>query len=598
MSEKPFGNKAEKATRPLQVIFADIWGPMQPTQEGFRYALLIVDEFTSFTWVYLLHHKAQAEEKLIEFNEMQERSVRMIQEIRTDRGGEFTSGSIKSYMAQRGVVMRHSPPYTPQYQGKVERMNRTVGEMAHSMRAAAQMPLELWGISWEAAVYLRNRCPTKSNIDQVTPYQMLYDKPPVLSHVKVFGARGEAFVQPQIRLKGQDKSTPGRVVGYDDVSRAYRFIPDGGKKFILVRSVKCDEWSVIDMNRGDNVRTHKEQDFEVIEEPYTGVDEIKLEICDGESDEKISERKPERLVKDERRLTRGQLRDKLRQQNVAMISTDNFGGEYHGRLGGVNMDIPKSIDMALSGTEAKSWKMAIEDELQSLEEAQVLSGPVRLPEGKRAIGLKFIFAKKMGMDGKIDRYKARMVVNSTKNDGLSDEMIYSPVVERSSLRVFLAAVATQKWILQQADIKTAFLHSVNPHLDYVRLPKQVVQHDNDRVRILLKALYGLRRASKAWSDTFNEWATSNGFCQSDTDPCIFYHSGLNVVMAVYVDDVLFAGEDQNSVDKSCELLQQKFESRVMGVPKYFLGMNVQYNRDDGIIKLSQTTYIETLIDKY
>jgi hypothetical protein len=238
----------------------------------------------------------------------------MIQEIRTDRGGEFVSSRIKTYMAQRGVVMKYAPPYTPQYQGKVERMNRTVGEMAHSMRVAAGMPLEFWGLAWEAAVYLRNRCPTKSNEGHLTPYQVLFAKIPDLSHIRVFGARGEAFVQPQLRLKGQDKSNPGRIVGYDEISRAYRFLPDGQKRFIIVRSIKCDEWSTIDMHKACEMKDEDEKQFEVIHQRIKSEDTkdiVKYEVCKHESDEKVPERKPEQLIKGERRLTRSQLKERL-----------------------------------------------------------------------------------------------------------------------------------------------------------------------------------------------------------------------------------------------------------------------------------------------
>jgi transposase InsO family protein len=168
LTKKPFGHGNNKAEQPFQVIFADLWEPMQPTPEGFTYALLIVDDFTSYTWVNLLQRKSETEDYMIKFNERQERSGNMIQEIRTDRGEEFSSARFKKYFSNRGVVLRQSPPYTPQNQGKVERMNRTVGEMAHSMRVAARMHLKWWGVAWGAAVYLHNRCPTKSNVNSMT----------------------------------------------------------------------------------------------------------------------------------------------------------------------------------------------------------------------------------------------------------------------------------------------------------------------------------------------------------------------------------------------------------------------------------------------
>jgi hypothetical protein len=164
--------------------------------------------------------------------------------------------------------------------------------------------------------------------------------------------------------------------------------------------------------------------------------------------------------------------------------------------------------------------------------------------------------------------------------------------------VVLTAVATSGWILWQADVKTAFLNSDNPKIDYVRLPKQVVRREEDRVRILQKALYGLKRASKVWNDTFTAWAIASGFTQSDSDPCIFYHKELGIIMAIYVDDLLFAGEQRSNVERVFDMMQKRFKSRLLGMPKLFLGMNISYDPMEHEIHLSQKTYIEALIAKY
>jgi hypothetical protein len=71
----------------------------------------------------------------------------------------------------------------------------------------------------------------------------------------------------------------------------------------------------------------------------------------------------------------------------------------------------------------------------------VLSEPQTLPHGVKAASLKFIFTNKVGECGKVARYKARMLVNLMPGEQQEEEMVYSPVVEQSSMRIFMAVVA-------------------------------------------------------------------------------------------------------------------------------------------------------------
>ena len=98
-------------------------GPVATSLQGHKYAMLLMDDYTSFTWVYFLAHKSQAEDMLRTFVMQQAASGKLISKIRTDNGGEFISSAIADFLAERGIIHARSPPYTPQYQGRVERMN-------------------------------------------------------------------------------------------------------------------------------------------------------------------------------------------------------------------------------------------------------------------------------------------------------------------------------------------------------------------------------------------------------------------------------------------------------------------------------------------
>ena len=84
----------------------------------------------------------------------------------------------------------------------------------------------------------------------------------------------------------------------------------------------------------------------------------------------------------------------------------------------------------------------------------------QLPKGKKAIGCKWVFAKKEGFPNKEDvRYKARLVAKGfAQREGIDYNEVFSPVVKHSSIRILLALVAQLNLELAQLDVKTAFLH--------------------------------------------------------------------------------------------------------------------------------------------
>jgi hypothetical protein len=345
-----------------------------------------------------------------------------------------------------------------------------------------------------------------------TPYQLLFNKVPDLSNMLIFGCKAEAYIDGQVRRKGGDRSRPGIFVGYDEKSKAYKFLPAGETKWMAVRTLICNEKDMVNVQeekqglieletevfngiqqRGQNLNQLEEK--EEAKENKVGEDGALGDgVGSGEflAEPKTVEREQLKAAKSERRVTRSQLQSQLN-GHMAMVVVDGYGAEHHVPGHGINLEVPKSISGAFNGPEASQWKQAVKEEMDAIHEAKTLSGPVVLPEGARAVPLKFIFAKKLGADGKIERFKARLVFNHSSKDETGEDN-YSPVVDRVSLRIFLAAVAEMGWELCQADVKTAFLNADNPGKEFVRLPVEVVGSESERTRILLKALYGLQRA--------------------------------------------------------------------------------------------------------
>jgi hypothetical protein len=177
--------------------------------------------------------------------------------------------------------------------------------------------------------------------------------------------------------------------------------------------------------------------------PDKGNDVQELEVPEGtgkeEVDDKDSENDQMQMVesKDERdripvqsfkrdqMITRGQMERKradmgrIQDNDVKRyVSVDGYGAESYSGTTAIEVPVPTTINQALRLDEAKQWEQAMEEEMRSMEMAEVWGPPVRLPDGCRATQLKFIFVKKLGERGEVQWNKARLVfVNKTVEDG-------------------------------------------------------------------------------------------------------------------------------------------------------------------------------------
>jgi transposase InsO family protein len=105
--------------------------------------------------------------------------------MRSDRGGEFTSKEFKKFCDENGIRRPLTIPYSPQQNGIVERKNRTILNMARSMLKSKNLPKEFWAEAVDCAVYLSNRCPSRS-VGNKTPQEAWSGYKPSVSHLKIY----------------------------------------------------------------------------------------------------------------------------------------------------------------------------------------------------------------------------------------------------------------------------------------------------------------------------------------------------------------------------------------------------------------------------
>ncbi|GJT11560.1 retrovirus-related pol polyprotein from transposon TNT 1-94 [Tanacetum coccineum] len=167
----------------------DLCGPIcVASVNGKEYILVIVDDYSRFTWVKCLRSKDEALDFIIKFLKMIQVQLKVpVQRIRTVNGTEFDNQNLREYYENVGISHETSVSRSPQQNGVVERRNRTLIEAARTMLIYANALLFLRAEAVATACYTQNRSIVRLRHSK-TPYDLLHDKPPDLSFFHVFSA--------------------------------------------------------------------------------------------------------------------------------------------------------------------------------------------------------------------------------------------------------------------------------------------------------------------------------------------------------------------------------------------------------------------------
>ncbi|GJU25250.1 retrovirus-related pol polyprotein from transposon TNT 1-94 [Tanacetum coccineum] len=226
----------------LYLLHMDLCGPMLVASvNGKKYILVIVDDYSRFTWVKFLASKDEAPDFIIKFLKMiQVRLNATVRNIRTDNGTEFVNQTLHSYYESVGISHETSVARTPQQNGVVERRNRTLVEAARTMLIYAKALLFLWAEAVATACYTQNRSIIRRRHGK-TPYELLHDRKPDLSYLHVFGALCYPTNDSENLGKLQAKADIGIFIGYAPKKKAYRIYNRHTQKIIETIHVDFDE---------------------------------------------------------------------------------------------------------------------------------------------------------------------------------------------------------------------------------------------------------------------------------------------------------------------------------------------------------------------
>ncbi|KAJ9542400.1 hypothetical protein OSB04_028906 [Centaurea solstitialis] len=599
---------------PLQLLHMDLFGPVNVQSiGGKKYTLVIVDEYSRYTWVFFLRAKSDAPEEIILFVRKMERLNNLtVRSIRSDHGTEFKNSTLESFFEQKGISQNFSSVRTPQQNGVAERRNRTLIEAARSMLSEANLATQFWAEAVNTACYTQNRSLIVKRFRR-TAYELFRNRKPSIEHLHIFGCVCYILNNKDNLGKFDSKSDDGIFLGYSSISKTYRVFNKRRQTIEETIHVKFDESGPTFPHPNDNTEINQWADsfFQVPEPPIAdpspqdlpdGFEENPIppsdittpplinatpisQITPPEPDQPtnsedfsqttVSEPSPTNLLPDPSsneastsgqvyqppalRWTKDHPIDQVLGNPSSGVKTRRQAGNVCLYVNFISENEPKEIDDALRDP---AWVSAMQEELAEFIRNNVWLLVPR-PRKRTIIGSKWIFRNKLDEIGTIIRNKARLVAQGYRQEeGIDYDETFAPVARLEAIRLFLAFAAHMNFKVYQMDIKNAFLNGKLNEEVYVAQPPGFVDPKfPDHVYKLNKALYGLKQAPRAWYDTLSTFLLSKGFVRGKIDSTLFLKKYPKHILLVqiYVDDIIFGSTNPKLCEKFELLMKSEYK---------------------------------------
>jgi hypothetical protein len=531
--------------RPLELLHMDLFCSIAYISiGGSKYRLVIVDDYSFFTWVFFLQEKSQTQDTLKGFLRWAQNEFGLrIKKIRSDNGTEFKNSQIEGFLEEEGIKHEFSSPYTPQQNGVVERKNITLLDMARTMLDEYKTPDRFWAEVINSTCYSINQL-YLHRILKKTSYELLTGKKPNVSYFRVFGSKCFIVIKRGRKSKFAPKAVEDFLLGYDSNTRAYRVF---NKSTGLVE-VSWD--TLFDETNGSQVEQvdlHELDDEEApcvalrnmsigdvcpkeFEEPTQAQDQLSSSIQaspptqdedqaqnvededqedeppqeedndqggdedneDKEDDQEIQGQKPPH-PRVHQAIQRDHPVNSILGDIHKGVTTRSQVAHFCEHYSFVSSIEPYRVEDALRDPD---WVVAMQEELNNFTRNEVWH---LVPHpNQNVVGTKWVFHNKQDKHVVVTRNKAQLVAKGySQVEGLDFDETCAPVTRLESIRILLAYATYHGFKLYQMDMKTAFLNEPIKEEVYVEQPPDYEDSEYTNHVYKLKGALGAQASPKS-----------------------------------------------------------------------------------------------------
>ncbi|WVZ88947.1 hypothetical protein U9M48_035414 [Paspalum notatum var. saurae] len=556
---------------------------------GKWYVLVVVDDFSRFSWVFFMEFKDEAFGFVRDLVlRLRNESHKAMRAIRSDNGGEFRNSHFENFCRDLGLEHQFSSPYTPPQNGVVERKNRTLVEMARTMLNEHRTLRRFWAEVVNTACYIANRIFLRAFLGK-TSYELRFGRQPSVKHLRAFSCRCFVLKKAGHLDKFESRCLDGIFLVYASSSRAFRVWILEAKQVVETCEVSFDE-TMPCTTPAFELSGDDEEGTPIFEDEEGAVND-----GDAGATAPAAAPAPSATSSDDEGGPLPTASSSLpRRQAHARLDPARTRGEVTSEI--VPSRQPRDVSHALSDP---NWVNAMHEELENFERNHVWD-LVEPPPNCRPIGTKWVFKNKQGEDGMVVTNKSRLVAQGfSQKEGIDYEETFALVARLEAIRILLAFAASKSFKLQQMDVKSAFLNGFIEEEVYVRQsPGFESARFLDRVYKLRKALYGLKQAPRAWYARLKSFLLKSGFVMGSEDKTLFLLSrgGDTLIVMIYVDDIIFGGSSHALVSSFAEQMSREFEMSLMGELQFFLGLQIKQGLEGTFVH--QAKYTRDILKKF
>nr|GFA30643.1 hypothetical protein [Tanacetum cinerariifolium] len=443
------------SNKPHYLLHMDLCGSMRVQSiNGKRYVLVVVDDYSRYTWVFFLHSK--------------------------DKASEFKNKTLAKFFDEVGITQQFSTARTPQQNGVVKRRNQTLVEAARTMLTFANLPSFLWAEAIAIACFTQNSLIIHKRFDK-TPYELMNNRKPNIKFFRVFGCRCYLLNDYEDVGKLKAKGDISVFVGYSKESVAF--------KIYNKRTCKIHE----------SVHVNFDEILEMASKQFSLKPGLSKLNETGKSLNPSVSKVSEASKKDLEDLFQDFYDEYFDSSKIMKFSTTNVETPIHEEVFHESI----SNNMVPNGDEASTSHNVFNERLED----------AYFDASKSVIKTKWIFKNKKDESSLVIQNKARLVaVGYSQQKGIDYDEMFAPVARIEAIRMFLAYAAHKDFTVFQMDVKTTFLNGILKEEVYVGQPSGFVSKQYpDHVYALDKALYGLKQVPRAWYDVLSQFLINSGF---------------------------------------------------------------------------------------
>lgn len=621
-----------RAAAPLARVHADLVGPVTDISvQGHRYWLTLVDDYSRCGWSIPLKTKDLAKQAIITWVTHQELLTgHKLVTFHSDRGSEFLTSILKTYIRRKGAHLYLSNPATPQQNGVAEARNKTVGTIARALILHSHAPRTFWNFAVHHANLLANLYPHHLLAGQ-TPTQVWTGSRPDCTKLRVWGCLSHVLLTTSARrlaggkfapktkscaYLGPNPDGPGHYLWDPSTSKVVRSSDVTFQEHLSFWSALTDAPSPPHRVSWDPLLLHSPPS--VLHHPPAAPASPPLPPPAAPASDPAPPALLPPLPTKPPRLTGMQLLqlpssfppqpapqgvtggasggDGLSASVLHALMQVIAGGESG--LKHFEIPTPQTYLDAVSGQHALEWQESMAREYNGLMGTGTFTEVAR-DEAPNVIKSKWVFkVKRLPTGGPF--FKSRLVAKGfSQKHGVDYYETWAPTARQATTRTILHLAAHLDLEIHSMDVDQAFLQGDLEEQTYLEPPPGVPLTEQGRIWKLNKPLYGLKQAPRQWYAKLRTMLQNLGFKPSAYDPSLYIHTGPDGKwVLVYVDDLLLMATNLEKLSELKNRLKELLPLKDLGEVTDYLGMEITRDRETKLIYLSQKRYIQEVTRRF